>query len=142
MNEHTPTPDIETPENTVEVTRFEETLQVSTHTVPVSIARLEKFIVTEQKTFTIDVRREDVRLSTEPITELTPQPLPTGEPDEIEIVLYEERITITRELVPVERVKLTKKLITVHQPITDTVRKERIDVTTEPAAGHPAQPTA
>jgi uncharacterized protein (TIGR02271 family) len=133
MNENAPGINPDTAANeTVEVTRFEEHLQVDTHTVPVSIARLEKFITTEQKTFTVDVRREDVRFTTEPITDLTPRPLPTGEPSDIEMVLYEERIIITRELVPVERVKLTKKLITVHQPITDNVRKERIDVTAVP----------
>lgn len=113
MNEHAPGvsagPDPAASGTPISATRFEEHLQVTTHTVPVSIARLEKFIVTEQKTFTVDVRREDVRLTSEPITDLTPLPLPESQPDEIEMVLYEERVTITGELVPIERVKLTKK---------------------------------
>ncbi|MEF2978143.1 YsnF/AvaK domain-containing protein [Subtercola sp. YIM 133946] len=128
-------PDLAASGRAVEMTRFEEHLQVTTRQAPVSVARLQKFIVTEQKTFTVEVRREEVRLTTEPLTDLTLDQVPADQPDEIEIVLHEERISIVRELVPVERVKLTKKTITVHQPVTDTVRKEHIDVLHEPPTG-------
>ena len=109
-----------------------EQLQVTNTTVPSSIAQLRKVIVTEQKTFTVEVRHEEVRLSTEPLSDdhqLADRGL--SEIDEIELVLYEERVTINTEIVPVERVRLVRDIITVQTEITEDLRKERIELTTE-----------
>jgi len=43
-------------------------------------------------------------------------------------VRYEERVVITKVLVPVERVRLVKQIVTSEQVVTGQVRAERIDV--------------
>lgn len=42
--------------------RSEEQLQVATQRVTAGVARLEKFVVTEMKTITIEIAHEEVRL--------------------------------------------------------------------------------
>jgi stress response protein YsnF len=52
-----------------EVVRSEEQLQVGTQNVVVGRDRLVKHLVTEHQTFTVPVRREEVRLEYEPLSE-------------------------------------------------------------------------
>jgi uncharacterized protein (TIGR02271 family) len=106
--------------------------------------RLRKYVVTEYLTRTIPVRREDVRL------EELPEPAePTGEPDEqpavqptgdqalLEVVLHREEPVIQLRVVPAERVRLYKQVVTEQRTVTEEVRKEHVDLRSEP----PNQPT-
>lgn len=112
--------------------RSEEVLRVATETVPYARARLQKVIVTERRTFTVDVRREEVRLTTEPLPAGSPVPAPVpGEhPEDIQIVLHEERVVVTTEIVPVERVRLVTFPVTGSMDITGDVRRDHIDLLT------------
>ncbi len=113
------------------MTRSEEQLNVGTQKVETGRARLRKHIVTEQQTITVPVEREEVRLEREPITEDNRGAANAG-PDiseeEHEIVLSEERVVVSKETVPVERVRLEKEVITEQQTVTEDVRKEQIEL--------------
>jgi len=118
------------------MTRSEERLQVGTQQVETGRARLRKYIVTENVSTTVPVSREEVVVEREPITEDNRgQALdgPDLSEEEHEVVLHAEQPVVTKETVPVERVKLGTQTITEQQQIKETVRKEQIE--TEGAEG-------
>ena len=108
--------------------RSEERLRPRTELVPTRTARLEKYVVTEQRTITVEVRHEEVRLVYDD--------LPTGAhaagPQDAasrrapEFVLSEERVEVRKVVVPVERVRLVVDTVTEQREVTDSVRSERI----------------
>jgi uncharacterized protein (TIGR02271 family) len=113
------------------MTRSEEQLNVGTEKVQAARARLRKYVVTEQQTVNVPVSREEVRVEREPITDANRGDALSG-PDiseeEHEVILTEERPVVTKEAVPVERVRLDKETVTEQHSVTEEVRKEEIDV--------------
>ena len=122
------------------MTRSEEQLVVSTELWETGRARLRKFVVTEDVQITVQVRREGIRLEREPIEEADRQPVLDPDvfgPAEVfagkdggvvfEITLHEERPVVTTEIVPVERIRLTKVVETDDQLISGAVRRERME---------------
>lgn len=116
----------------VDVVRSEEQLRVSTVSVPKELVRFGKIIVTEERTVTVTVRREELRIIREPIEASMDTATPGGQLSaaDLDIVLHEERIITTTEVVPVERVRVRVTEVTEDLPVTDTVRKERVDLST------------
>jgi uncharacterized protein (TIGR02271 family) len=112
------------------MTRSEERLVTGTRTETAGKARLRKHIVTEQQQVTVPVRREEVRLEREPITDANRDTATTG-PDisesEHQVTLHAERPVVDTETVPVERVRLGKETVTDEQNVSGEVRKEQID---------------
>ncbi len=112
------------------MTRSEERLQVGTQRTETGRARLRKRIVTEQVSTTVPVSHDEVVVEREPITEAN-MPKATDGPDlseeEHEVVLNAEQPVVTKETVPVERVKLGTQTITEQQQVNETVRKEQIE---------------
>jgi uncharacterized protein (TIGR02271 family) len=108
------------------LTRSEEQLHVGTEKVQTGRARLRKVVVTEQQTVTIPVSREEVRLVREPIAPGDTVDATIGEAA-AEVVLTEERVVVSKETVPVERVRLGTVTITEQQEVTEAVRKEKIE---------------
>jgi stress response protein YsnF len=129
----------------VEVVRSEEELQVGVRR-RLRRLRLRKYVVTEYLTRTIPVRREEVRLE-----ELATPAEPVGEPDDqgavqaagaqalLEVVLHREEPVIQLRVVPAERVRLFKDVVTEQRNITKDIRKEQVDLQSEPP-GQPADP--
>jgi uncharacterized protein (TIGR02271 family) len=111
------------------MTRSEEQLKVGTERVQAGRARLRKYVVTENQSVTVPVTREEVRLEREPITNANIGDAMSG-PDiseeEHEVILSEERPVVTKETVPVERVRLDKDVVTEQQTVNEQVRKEEI----------------
>jgi stress response protein YsnF len=56
------------------------------------------------------------------------------EEEEHEVVLHAERPVVAKEAVPVERVRLDTETVTEQQTVTDTVRKEQIELDADDAA--------
>lgn len=113
------------------MTRSEEHLRAGTETREAGRARLRKYVVTEQESVTVPVRREEVRVEREPITEgNVDQALdgPAISEEEHEVVLHEERPVVATEAVPVERVTMGTQTVTEQEQVTGEVRKEVIDV--------------
>ena len=113
------------------MTRSEEQLRVGTQKVEAGRARLRKYVVTEDVTTTVPVSREEVRVEREPITDANRGPAldgPAISEEEHEVVLTEERPVVAKEAVPVERIRLDKETVTEQQTVTDTVRKEQVEL--------------
>ncbi|XTR52179.1 PRC and DUF2382 domain-containing protein [Pseudarthrobacter sp. So.54] len=111
------------------MTRSEERLNVGTEKVEAGRMRLRKHVVTENVTTTVPVSREEVVLEREPITEENrgdAMVSPELSEEEHEVILHEERPVVTKETVPVERVRMGKETITDEQTVTEEVRKEQI----------------
>ena len=123
----------------VTVTRSEEELRVGVRT-RLRRLRLRKYVVTEYVTRTIPVRREEVRLE-----ELPPDPPGTraaapaaergGAGSEArlpELILHREEPVIQLRVVPVERVRVIKRVLGGQRTIAEEVRKEHIEVRRRP----------
>jgi uncharacterized protein (TIGR02271 family) len=113
------------------MTRSEEELHVGTEQRETGRARLRKYVVEDQVTQTVPVRREEVRIEREPITDANVDSA-TGGPaiseEEHEVVLHEEQPVSEKRVVPKERVRMDKDVETSEEQVSDTVRQERIDV--------------
>ena len=112
------------------MTRSEERLHVGTEQVETGRARLRKYIVTENVERTVPVSREEVRIEREPITEGNRDAALSGpelSEEEHEVTLTEERPVVSKETVPVERVRLGKEQVTGEQQVSEQVRKEQIE---------------
>jgi uncharacterized protein (TIGR02271 family) len=111
--------------------RFEEELRVGTTEREAGRVRLKKYIVEDQVTETVPVRREEVRVEREPITDANVDHALDG-PDlsdeEHEVVLHAEEAVVDKKIVPKERVRLDKDVTTTVETVSDTVRSERVDV--------------
>ena len=112
------------------MTRSEERLRVGKETVETGRVRLRKYIVTEQVTQTVPVSHEEVRIEREPITDANRDAALTGADlteDEHEVVLHAERAVVDKEVVPVERVRLSTETVTGEEQVSEELRKERIE---------------
>jgi uncharacterized protein (TIGR02271 family) len=116
------------------MTRSEEELQVGTTARERGPVRLRKYVTTEQEQVTVPVRREEVRVQREPVTDANVAAATRG-PDiseaEHEVVLREEEPVVEKRAVPKERVRLDTDTVTDEQQVGEEVRKERIEVEDE-----------
>jgi uncharacterized protein (TIGR02271 family) len=112
------------------MTRSEEELRVGTAERERGRARLRKYVVTEQVTQTVPVRREEVRVEREPITEGNVDQALAGpeiSEEEHEVVLHEEEPVVEKRTVPKERVRMEKDSRTEEAQVSEEVRKEQIE---------------
>ena len=112
------------------MTRSEEELHVGTASREAGRARLRKYVVTEQVQKTVPVRREEVRVEREPITDDNVDAATSGaeiSEGEHEVVLHEEEPVVEKRTVPKERVRLDKDMTTEERQVSEEVRKERIE---------------
>jgi uncharacterized protein (TIGR02271 family) len=122
--------DVSGPTTDDAMTRSEEELRVGTERREAGRVRLRKYVVTEQEQRTVPVRREEVRVEREPITEgNVDQALegPEISEEEHEVVLHEERPVAETEVVPKERVRLSTEERTDEETVSADLRKERIE---------------
>ena len=113
------------------MTRSEERLRVGVQTREAGRARLRKFVVTENVTETVPLRREEARITREPVTDANrAQSMDGPEITEAvhEVTLHAERPVVEKKAVPVERVKLDTEKVTEHVTVDETVRKEQLEV--------------
>jgi hypothetical protein len=115
------------------VTRSEEELRVGRRT-RLRRLRLRKYVVTEYVTRTIPVRREKVRLEELPSDQVADGGaddwVDPGQDDttQLELVLHREEPVVQLRAVPVERVRLVKRLVTDQRTVTEELRAERVEV--------------
>ena len=112
------------------VTRSEEELRVGTERRERGRVRLRKYVVTEHENRTVPVRREEVRVEREPVSEADAGQA-TREPDmseqEQEVVLHEEVPVVEKRTVPKERLRLEKEPVVEEAQVSEEVRKEQIE---------------
>lgn len=112
------------------MTRSEEQVRVGKETRETGRARLRKYVVTENVQRTVPVSREEVRVEREPITEEnrgSAEEGPAFTESEHEVTLHEEQPVVSKEEVPVERVRLAKETQTDDAQVSEEVRKEEIE---------------
>jgi uncharacterized protein (TIGR02271 family) len=113
------------------MTRSEEELRVGTAERESGRVRLRKYVVEDEVTKTVPVRREEIRVEREPITDANADDAldgPAISEEEHEVVLREEEVVVDKRAVPKERVRLEKDSVTEEETVSETVRKEEIDV--------------
>lgn len=112
------------------MTRSEEELRVGTTTREKGRVRLRKWVETESVSRTVPVRREEVRIEREPITEANVGRATDGPPiseEEHELTLYEDEVVASKQAVPKERVRLAKDVQVDEETVAEGLRKERIE---------------
>jgi uncharacterized protein (TIGR02271 family) len=123
--------DVSGPTTDDAMTRSEEELRVGTREREAGRARLRKYVVTDEVTQTVPVRREEVRVEREPITDANVDDAldgPAISEEEHEVVLHAEEPVVEKRAVPKERVRLDKDVEVEQREVRDEVRREEIDV--------------
>jgi uncharacterized protein (TIGR02271 family) len=123
--------DVSGPSTDSAMTRSEEELRVGTTEREAGRARLKKYVVEDQVTETVPVRREEVRVEREPITDANRDAAldgPAISEEEHEVTLHAEEPVVEKRAVPKERVRLETDVETDEREVSETVRSERIDV--------------
>src|SRR4051794_4802749 len=134
--------DVSGPETDSAITRSEEELTVGTAQREAGRVRLKKYVVEDEVTQTVPVRREEIRIEREPITDANIGDATAGpaiSEEEHEVTLHAEEVVANKRVVPKERIRLDKDVETVQQQVGETVRKEQIAIVA--ADGHPAEGT-
>lgn len=109
------------------VVRSEEELRVGKERVQTGRVRLRKHVVTEEKTVTVPVQREEYQIETEP---LQPGDVRGGTigADEVSMTLHEERPVVEKDVVAKERVSLGKDVETDEAEVSETLAKEQVEI--------------
>jgi len=118
------------PETDSAMTRSEEEVNVGTRQREAGRARLRKYVVTEEVTKTVPVRKEKAVLEREPITEGNVDEAMDGpaiSDEEHEVTLSEEEVVVEKKAVPKERVRLDKETEVTEERVSEEVRKEQIE---------------
>ncbi len=93
--------------------------------------RIHKTVKTEDKHFTVPVRREEIRVEREPVQgEARAASGEFGEQD-VSVPVREEQIEVTKRPVETERIHLRKEAHTDEQEVREQVRKEQAEVREE-----------
>jgi uncharacterized protein (TIGR02271 family) len=112
------------------MTRSEEELRVGKTQREAGRARLRKYVVSDQVTESVPLKREEVRVEREPITDGNIDRATAG-PDiseeEHEVVLHEEQAVVEKRAVPKERVRMTTDTVTEEEQVSEELRKEQIE---------------
>jgi uncharacterized protein (TIGR02271 family) len=129
--EHAVGRDVSGPTTDDAMTRSEEEIRVGTAERESGRVRLRKYVVEDQVTRTVPVRREEIRVEREAITDENVGDAMDGpaiSSEEHEVVLHEEEPVVEKRAVPKERVRLDKDTVTDERQITETARKEEIEL--------------
>ena len=123
--------DVSGPTTDDAMTRSEEELRVGKTERESGRVRLRKYVVTDEVTETVPVKREEIRVEREPITDANADDALDG-PDiseeEHEVVLHEEEVVAEKRVVPKERVRLDKDVEIDERTVSEDVRREQIEV--------------
>ncbi len=123
--------DVSGPTTDDAMTRSEEELAVGTAERETGRARLRKYVVTEDVQTTVPVKREEVRVEREPVTEGNVDDATDGpaiSEEEHEVTLRAEEPVVEKRTVPKERVRLDKDTVEEERQVSDTVAKEEIEI--------------
>ena len=113
----------------------EEGIRVDVLRSPGESVRLRKTVVIEPVSRTVTVRREELRIEREPVTAaaLTDGQARAQLREEVhELTLMQEEPSFEKTVVPVERVRLSKRIRTELRQVRGEQRREPIDVERTP----------
>lgn len=120
----------ETPEDeTLELK--EERLDVDTHEVQTGDVHVHKHVEEETETVNVPVSHDEVTIERRPVRDphTTDEKITDfGDTEEIVIPITEEQVDVTKHTDVVEEVVIRKDRVTEDKEVSDTVRKEELDV--------------
>jgi len=108
--------------------RSEEEVSVDKHTQEAGRVRLRKWVETENVQLTVPVEKQVARVVREPVTDGDSAGVGEFVEGEEEVVLSEEVVDVSKQVVAKERVGIEKDTVTEQVPVNETVRKERVEV--------------
>ncbi|WP_433329559.1 DUF2382 domain-containing protein [Spirillospora sp. CA-294931] len=111
----------------VEVVRYEQRMSVAKEQEEAGRVRIRKVIESEPFEQTVACMSEDYEVIREPIKDGRPATHEMVQ-DEQEMILHRERLIVTKVSIPVERVRLRRKMTETHEKVRETLAKERIEV--------------
>ncbi|GAA1694032.1 PRC and DUF2382 domain-containing protein [Kribbella yunnanensis] len=121
-------PDGRMAEHDGSMVRHEERLRAGTETVETGRVSLHKHVVTEEQQVTVPVSHEEVHVVREPVADGELGRAGELGDDDREVVLHEERPVVGKETVAVERVGLETETVRGEENVTETIRKEQVEV--------------
>lgn len=111
----------------------EEQLEVHKERVQTGEINVNKRIVEEQQEMDVPVERDDVLVERRPVAEsgsgngdVKKEPYHVG--DELHIPVVEERLVVTKKEVVTEEIVITKRKISDTEHISETVRREEVEI--------------
>lgn len=114
------------------MTRSAEELRISTSRRETQRARLVTFVETQEKTFAVPVRREQVRIEYLPVEAGSTGSAGLGgkasPPGEQWVVLYDEEVVMQKRWVARERVRLVVHAVTEDRQISADLRHEELAI--------------
>jgi uncharacterized protein (TIGR02271 family) len=106
----------------------EEELAPRKHVVEGGRVSVGTDVVEEQQTLEVPITREEVTIDRQPV-ERRPSPEPvSASRDELSVPVREEQVSVSKQPVIYEEVGLGKRAVQETQHVSDTVRKEVVDV--------------
>jgi uncharacterized protein (TIGR02271 family) len=112
-----------------ELVRSEEELEIGTEQARRGRAGVRKRVVSEQLDQTVPVEREQLRVEREPIPEGERRPQDASiAADEHTVELFEERPVVEKQVVPKERIRVGKEVVTDEEHVSEEIRREEVEV--------------
>lgn len=115
--------------------RHEERLNVGTERVDGGELRLRKYVDTEEQTVTVPVTTESAKVVSRPVDGDTVDNGEAFREEEVDVHLESERPVVSKETVAVEEVGIETERHTENVQVSDSVRKERVEVEGEDVDG-------
>lgn len=111
------------------IPRHEEVLVPSTREVEIGTVRIHKRVETVPYEGMVDVTRDDLTVERVPIGRpVAAVPAPRHEGNTLVIPVVEEEIVTEKRLVLREEIRVTRRQVTEQVPISDTLRREVVEV--------------
>jgi uncharacterized protein (TIGR02271 family) len=110
----------------------EEELRARKTSTDVGEVRLEKDVVSEQRSVEVPVTREEVYVERQPVDRRpADQPISESERSTIEVPVREEQVTVEKRPVVYEEVGVAKREVEETRDVNATVRREELRVERE-----------
>ncbi len=118
-----------TDRDTIRVPVMEEQLNVEKQAHQAGEVQVHKEVVTEQVNIPVEVSREEVVVTRHAVDrDLAPGETTLGGDEVLRVPVMEETVTVTKTPHVVEEIEIGKTRTTEQQTVSDTVRKERVDI--------------
>lgn len=118
-------------DDTDKITLQEERLDVDTNEVQTGEVNIKKNVTEETKTVEVPVKHEEVTIEKRPVTGNEPADGVLGDEEEITVPITEEQIEVTKRPVVTDEVVVNKETKEETKEVSETVRKEDLDVDTQ-----------
>ena len=116
------------PDANASMLRSEEELSIDKHSRETGRVKLRKWVETDNVQVTVPVERQMARVVRESVTDTDATGLDQFVEGEEEIVLSEEVVDVSKNVVARERVSLKTETVTDQVAVDESVRKERIEI--------------